>query len=293
MFALRNFTQSNIKTMGWQKIAPTANYDDIESFPIERQLTVKEILIAHVHIGWGKRTWCPHMRMLIIPSICTKFCLKFHPKRLTYAAVAAYVFLKKQAVHRRHFLFVGTKPWLAKLIQETAQNCGASYVTHKWVGGLISNWETTSGRLAYLTRLEKLKAIDGLSHLSKKVRAKLDRKYRKMDRELGGMREMTHSPGVVFVIDSKKEKYAVAEARRILVPSTGLVDSNGNPWKVDMPVPTNASETKAVEFMLNYLSEAIIDGTKLPFADARYPDENYVSGGKLFALESIRTVQLQ
>jgi small subunit ribosomal protein S2 len=267
--------------MAWQKIWRTLPPDP--SRPIERQLTVSEILTAHAHLGWGKRTWCPKMRYLLLPAVSTKFCLKFHAKRQAYAALAAYIFLKRAAVQRRSVLLVGTKPWLAKLIQETAQKCGASYVTHKWVGGLISNWETTASRLAYMTRLEKLKAVDGLSHLSKKVRAKLDRKYRKMNRLLGGMREMVQSPGVVFVIDSRQEKYAVAEAKRIIVPSTGLVDSNGDPWQVDMPVPSNASQTKAVEFMLNYLSEALIDGAQLPFGDPRYADPEW--DRKLFAVE--------
>ncbi len=167
----------------------------------------------------------------------------------------------KEVVSRGDFiLFVGTKKQAQESIQEEATRCGMYHVNLRWLGGMLTNFATIQARIDQLVRLEDQQARGELTRLSKKEALKIGEKIDKLNRQMGGFKEMTAIPGALFIVDPTKERIALAEAKRMGVPIIAMVDTNCNPDEVDYPIPANDDAIRAIKLITSKIADAVIEG---------------------------------
>jgi small subunit ribosomal protein S2 len=169
-------------------------------------------------------------------------------------------YLTQLASRNSLILFVGTKRQAADTVQREADRCGMPYVNDRWLGGSLTNYRTIRSRLTRLEELEKIRAGEELNTYSKKMQSALSREYRKMFRNLNGMRTMSRLPECLIVIDPKKEKNAISEARKMGVATIALIDTDCDPDLVDLPIPGNDDSMRSIEIVIKMLADAIIAG---------------------------------
>lgn len=169
-------------------------------------------------------------------------------------------YLSQVAANGSLILFVGTKRQAAEAIEREAQRCGLPYVSDRWLGGCLTNFRTIRSRLARLEELEDIRNSDRLSEYSKKMQSALNREYRKMYRNLNGIRTMNRLPEVLVVIDPKKERNAVREARKMGIATVALIDTDCDPDEVDLLIPGNDDSIRSIELIVKSLADAVIEG---------------------------------
>ncbi len=169
-------------------------------------------------------------------------------------------YLSQVAANGSLILFVGTKRQAAEAIEREAQRCGMPYVSDRWLGGCLTNFRTIRSRLARLEELEDIRNSDRLSEYSKKMQSALNREYRKMYRNLNGIRTMNRLPEVLVVIDPKKERNAVREARKMGIATVALIDTDCDPDEVDLLIPGNDDSIRSIELIVKSLADAVIEG---------------------------------
>jgi len=169
-------------------------------------------------------------------------------------------YLSQVAANGSLILFVGTKRQAAEAIEREAQRCGMPYVSDRWLGGCLTNFRTIRSRLARLEELEDIRNSDRLSEYSKKMQSALNREYRKMYRNLNGIRTMNRLPEVLVVIDPKKERNAVREARKMGLATVALIDTDCDPDEVDLLIPGNDDSIRSIELIVKSLADAVIEG---------------------------------
>jgi len=157
-------------------------------------------------------------------------------------------------------LFVGTKKQAQEAIALEAQRCGMFYVNQRWLGGVLTNFATIQSRIDYLVRLEDQQDRGEFRHLTKKEALKLNEKISRLNRQVGGFKEMTSLPDALFIVDPTKEKIALAEAKRLGIPVVAIVDSNCDPNEIDYPIPANDDAIRAIKLVCNKIAEAVIEG---------------------------------
>ena len=172
----------------------------------------------------------------------------------------AYDFLKNQAEEGKTVLFVGTKKQAQECAKEAAEKCGMYYVNQRWLGGTLTNFKTIRNRIKRLTDIEKMQEDGTFEVLPKKEVILLKKEMEKLEKNLGGIKEMTEIPGVMFVVDPNKEKIAILEARKLGIPVIGLVDTNCNPEDVDYAIPGNDDAIRAVKLIMDVMANAVIEG---------------------------------
>jgi small subunit ribosomal protein S2 len=172
-------------------------------------------------------------------------------------------FIKEEIAKGKQILFVGTKKQAQNAIQEEAQKCGAFYVIRRWLGGTLTNFKTIKQRLFRLKELEKMEQEGVFDLLGKKEAASLRREKEKLEKLVGGIKEMNELPGLIYVVDTKKEKIAVTEARKLNIPIVAIVDTNSDPDEVDYCVPGNDDAIRAVKLITSAIADAVIEGRKL------------------------------
>ena len=172
----------------------------------------------------------------------------------------AYNFLKDVAAEGKSILFVGTKKQAQESIEEEAKRCGMFYVNQRWLGGMLTNYKTISGRIERLKQLERMEEDGSFELLPKKEVLQLRKEMEKLNRFLGGIREMRGLPGAIFVVDPRKERIAVAEARKLGIPIVGIVDTNCDPDEVDYVIPGNDDAIRAVRLLTACMADAVIEG---------------------------------
>jgi len=172
----------------------------------------------------------------------------------------AYKFVKEQSEEGKTVLFVGTKKQAQDAIKEAAEKCGMYYVNQRWLGGMLTNYSTIQRRIQRLKDLERQEANGTFDLLPKKEVAGLHKEMEKLEKNLGGIKEMVRMPGVMFVVDPKKEHIAILEAHKLGIPVVGLIDTNCNPQDVDYPIPGNDDAIRAVKLIADVIANAVIEG---------------------------------
>lgn len=229
--------------------------------PMERDpsiITMKSLLEAGVHFGHQKRRWNPKMRRYIFTHRNGIHIIDLQ-KTLRMLEDAAG-FISDVAADGKKILMVGTKKQAQDTIVTESQRSNAFYITTRWLGGTLTNFKTIQSRIDYLVDLETRKAKGEFVNYPKKESLKMEDSIARLNRYLGGIKEMTEMPGALFVIDVGKEAIAVAEARRVGIPIVALVDSDCNPELIDYPIPGNDDAIRSIRLITARVSSAIIDG---------------------------------
>ena len=231
-------------------------------------IEVKEILDAGVHFGHRTARWNPKMRPYIYGKKNLIHIIDI--KETVRGLLRARRYLQRVTQQGSLILFVGTKRQAADPVREAAIACGMPYVTERWLGGTLTNFRTVRSRLQRLEELEQLEATGELAKYSKKMQSTLMREYRKIFRNLNGIRTLNRAPEALVIVDPKKEKNAVHEARLVGAKVVALIDTDSDPDSVDLPIPGNDDSIRSIRLILNYLADAIAQGkTGLPEQEKR------------------------
>lgn len=220
--------------------------------------TMRQLLEAGVHFGHNTRRWNPKMAPYLfgVRNGIHIIDLQQTVPMLHRALVA----IRDVVAGGGRVLFVGTKRQASERIAEAARRCGQYYVNHRWLGGMMTNWETISGSIKRLKQLDARLAGDDSLGLTKKELLMMTRERDKLERSLGGIKDMGGLPNVLVVLDTNKEDLAVQEARKLGIPVVAVIDSNSNPKGVDYPVPGNDDAIRSIEFYCEMVTGAVLDG---------------------------------
>lgn len=222
------------------------------------QELVKQLIEAGVHFGHRASRWNPKMRPYIYGR--RNLIHIIDVRETIRGLIRARKYLSQVAAQNSLILFVGTKKQAAETIEREGARAGMPFVSDRWLGGTLTNFRTIRSRLARLEELESLKNSEKFNEYSKKMQSSLNREYRKMFRNLNGMRTMTRLPEVLVIIDPKKEKNAVLEARKMGVTTVALIDTDSDPDLVDLPIPGNDDSIRSIELVVQQLANAVLEG---------------------------------
>jgi small subunit ribosomal protein S2 len=221
-------------------------------------VAMKDLLEAGVHFGHQTRRWNPKMKPYIFTERNGIYILDL--QRSLREIDATYKFVRSITAQGRSVMFIGTKKQAQEAVETEAARAGMPFVSQRWLGGMLTNWVTMRKRIARMTQLETMEADGRMATLPKKEALKLRGELEKLQRNLTGIREMQELPGAVFVIDTKRETIAVAEARRLRIPIIGLVDTNCDPDEVDYVIPGNDDAIRAVNLITRVIADACVEG---------------------------------
>ena len=221
-------------------------------------VAMKQLLEAGVHFGHQTRRWDPKMAEYIFQARNGIHIIDL--QKTSKKLDEAYSFVKEQAEEGKTVLFVGTKKQAQECIKEAAEKCNMYYVDQRWLGGMLTNFNTIQGRIARLTELKTMEEDGTFEVLPKKEVILLKKEMEKLEKNLGGIKDMKEIPGVLFVVDPKKERIAILEARKLGIPVVGLVDTNCNPEDVDYAIPGNDDAIRAVKLITDVMANAVIEG---------------------------------
>lgn len=224
-------------------------------------VTMKELLEAGVHFGHQVKRWNPKMKSYIFGQRNGIHIIDLQ-KTLKMINVA-YEFVKEVASNKGAVLFVGTKKQAKDGIYDEAVRCGAFYVNQRWLGGMLTNFETIKKSIDKFKEIERKREDGTYALLTKKEVARLEKERMRLEKNLGGIKEMSNLPSVVFIIDPRKEKIAVAEARKLDIPIVAVVDSNCDPDEINFPIPGNDDAIRAIKLITATMANAIIDGKEI------------------------------
>jgi small subunit ribosomal protein S2 len=222
---------------------------------------MKELLEAGVHFGHQTKRWNPKMKDYIFGQRNGIYIIDLQKTIKIFKD--AIQFIMDIAEDGKEILMVGTKKQAQEIIKDFAEKCEACYVNQRWLGGLLTNFSVVRGSVEKLIELEEMKEDGRWDLLSKKVKSKTDKVYKKLQKNLGGIKSMLELPGAMFVVDSTKEEIAISEAQKLNIPIVAVVDTNGDPENIDYPIPGNDDAVRAIELFTSKITDAIIEGKKL------------------------------
>ncbi|MDU6983519.1 MAG: 30S ribosomal protein S2 [Terrisporobacter othiniensis] len=221
-------------------------------------ISMKQLLEAGVHFGHQTRRWNPKMSRFIFTERNGIYIIDL--QKTVKKVEEAYKFVKEVAETGKPILFVGTKKQAQEAIKEEAERCGMFFVNERWLGGMLTNHQTIQTRIKKLRELEKMEAEGVFNVLPKKEVIKLNAEKEKLEKYLGGIKEMPELPGAIFVVDPRKENIAIQEAHRLGIPVVGIVDTNCDPDELDFPIPGNDDAIRAVKLITGAMATAVIEG---------------------------------
>ncbi|OLR91529.1 30S ribosomal protein S2 [Actinokineospora bangkokensis] len=221
-------------------------------------VTMKQLLDSGVHFGHQTRRWNPKMKRYILTDRNGIYIIDLR-QTLTYID-RAYEFVKETVAHGGHILFVGTKKQAQEAIANEAQRVGMPFVNQRWLGGMLTNFTTVHKRLQRLKELESMEQTGGFQGLTKKEILMLTREKDKLERTLGGIRDMAKVPSAIWIVDTKKEHIAVGEARKLNIPIVAILDTNCDPDEVDYPIPGNDDAIRSAALLTKVVAEAAAAG---------------------------------
>ena len=222
-------------------------------------VTMRQLLESGVHFGHQTRRWNPKMKRFIITERNGIYIIDLQ-QSLSYID-RAYEYVKETVAHGGSVLFIGTKKQGQEAIAEQATRVGMPYVNQRWLGGMLTNFSTVQKRLQRLKELEEINFDDVAgSGLTKKELLVLRREKDKLEKTLGGIRDMSKVPTAVWVVDTKKEHLAVAEARKLGIPVIAVLDTNCDPDEVDFPIPGNDDAIRSVALLTRVIADAVAEG---------------------------------
>ncbi|NLJ24119.1 MAG: 30S ribosomal protein S2 [Firmicutes bacterium] len=221
-------------------------------------VSMKQLLEAGVHFGHQTRRWNPKMKEYIFTERNGIYIIDL--QKTVRMIDTAYSFVKEVVAGGDSVLFVGTKKQAYEAIREEAQRCGMYHVNERWLGGMLTNFSTIRSRVQRLKQLEKMEEDGAFDLLPKKEVLGLRKEHEKLERFLGGIRDMNRLPGAVFIVDPRKERIAVAEARKLRIPIIAIVDTNCDPDEVDYVIPGNDDAIRAIRLLTGLMADAVIEG---------------------------------
>jgi len=221
-------------------------------------ISMKQLLEAGVHFGHQTRRWNPKMAEYIFTERNGIYIIDL--QKTVEKLEEAYEFIKKMAMEDKKILFVGTKKQAQDSIKEEAERCGMFYVNQRWLGGMLTNFKTIRSRVERLKELEQMETNGTFDVLPKKEVIKLKKEKEKLEKFLSGIKEMNRIPDVLFVVDPRKEKIAIAEAKSLGIPIVAIVDTNCDPEEVDYPIPGNDDAIRAVKLITSKIADAVLEG---------------------------------
>jgi len=219
---------------------------------------VKSLIDAGVHYGHRASRWNPKVAPYIYARKSQIHIIDI--RETVRGLLRAQKYLSQVAAGGSLILFVGTKRQASEAVEREAQRCGMPFVSERWLGGCLTNFRTVRSRLGRLEELEKLRSGEELAAYSKKMQSALNREYRKMYRNLNGVRTMNRLPECLVVIDPKKEKNAIREARKLHITTVSLIDTDCDPDDIDLPIPGNDDGIRSIELVLQHLADAVRHG---------------------------------
>ena len=221
-------------------------------------ITIKQLLEAGAHFGHQTSRWHPRMKSYIFTKRNGIHIIDL--EQTASMLDKACDFVQQVVAEGGSILFVGTKKQAQQSIEEEAQRCGMFYVNQRWLGGVLTNFATIQSRIDYLVRLEDQQSRGEFKRLPKKEALKLEEEISRLNRQVGGFKEMTSLPGALFIVDPTKERIALAEANRVGIPVVAIVDTNCNPDDIDYPIPANDDAIRAIKLICNSIADAVIEG---------------------------------
>ena len=221
-------------------------------------ISMKQLLEAGVHFGHQTRRWNPKMAEYIYTERNGIYIIDL--QKTVKKLEEAYMFVRDVAANGDNVLFVGTKKQAGESIKEEAERAGAHYVNARWLGGMMTNFKTIRRRIQRLEQLRKMQEDGTFDRLPKKEVGKLELEIEKLEKYLGGIKTMDKLPGALFIVDPRKERIAVAEAKKLGIPIVAIVDTNCDPDEIDYVIPGNDDAIRAVKLIAGTMADAIIEG---------------------------------
>lgn len=238
-------------------------------------VTMKQLLEAGVHFGHQARRWNPKMEKFIFGERNRVYIIDL--QKTIQQVNTVYHFVRETVETGENVLFVGTKRQAQEVVREQAIRCGMFYVVNRWLGGTLTNFETIRKSIRRLKRIEKMEEEGDFGNLTKKEIGKLLKEKSKLEKNLAGIKEMGELPGAIFIVDTKKEAIAVAEAKKLGISSVGIVDTNSDPDEVAFPIPGNDDAIRSIRLFTTIIADAVLD------AKARSLEGREVPGTELGA----------
>ena len=221
-------------------------------------ISMKQLLEAGVHFGHQTRRWNPKMKEYIFTERNGIYIIDL--QKTVKKIEEAYNFIRDLAMDDKTVLFVGTKKQAQESIEQEAKRCDMFYVNQRWLGGMLTNFKTIQGRIARLRKIEQMEATGQFDLLPKKEVMQLKLEQEKLEKNLGGIKEMKKLPGALFVVDPRKEHIAVSEARTLRIPIVAIIDTNCDPDEVDYLIPGNDDAIRAVKLITAKMADAVLEG---------------------------------
>ena len=221
---------------------------------------IKKLLEAGVHFGHQTKRWNPKMKQYIFGEKSGIYIIDL--EKTEKLLNKARAFISEVAAQGKPVLFVGTKKQAQEVIEEESKRCGAFYINHRWLGGLLTNFQTIKKSIKRYKEIDQMEKDGLFNSFTKKEIASLTAEREKLIKNLSGVIEMDRLPGAIFIIDSKKEETAVLEAKRLNIPVVGLIDTNCDPDLVDYPIPGNDDAIKSIKLITSFIAESVLDGKK-------------------------------
>ncbi len=221
-------------------------------------ISVKQLLEAGAHFGHLTGHWHPRMKSYIFTQRNGIHIIDL--EQTVGMLDRACVYIRDLVSNGQSILFVGTKKQAQEIVEEETKRCGMYYVNQRWLGGMLTNFATIQARIDYLVRLEDRKDKGELDYLSKKEKLKVEKEIARLNKLLGGFKEMTTIPGAIFIIDPTKEKIALAEAKKVGLPIVAIVDTNCDPTGIDYLIPANDDAIKAIKLICSKVADSVLQG---------------------------------
>ena len=221
-------------------------------------VSMKQLLEAGVHFGHQTRRWNPKMKEYIFTERNGIYIIDL--QKTVKKIDEAYYFVRDLAMNGQSLLFVGTKKQAQESIEQEAKRCEMFYVNQRWLGGMLTNFKTIQGRIAKLRKIEKMEADGDFALLPKKEVIKLKAEQEKLEKNLGGIKDMKKLPGALFVVDPRKEHIAILEAQTLGIPVVAIVETNCDPDEADYPIPGNDDAIRAVKLIASKMADAVLEG---------------------------------
>ncbi len=252
-------------------------------------VAMKQLLEAGVHFGHQTRRWDPKMAEYIFQARNGIHIIDL--QKTSKKLDEAYSFIKEQAEEGKTILFVGTKKQAQECMKEAALKCGMYYVDQRWLGGMLTNFGTIQTRIQRLKDLETMQEDGTFDVLPKKEVILLKKEMEKLEKNLGGIKDMDKLPGVIFLVDPKKERIAILEAKKLGIPVVGLVDTNCNPEELDYPIPGNDDAIRAVKLIADVMANAVIEGKQGESFEPEMQEEQVAENEEATSIEVVENAE--
>ncbi|MEI7974270.1 MAG: 30S ribosomal protein S2, partial [Bdellovibrio sp.] len=225
------------------------------------QVTIKDMLDAGVHFGHQTQRWNPKMKPYVYSARGGIHIIDL--QKTLVRANAAAEFIRKIAADGGRLIFVGTKKQAVEPVLEAANRCGQHHVTKRWLGGMLTNFETIKASIDRLRKIDQMREKGELDFFTKKERARIEKEYNRLSEYLTGIRDLKERPSAMFVVDLPKEHIAVAEAKRLGIPVVAIADTNSDPETVEFPIPGNDDAIRSIKLFSQLVADAYLEGAKV------------------------------